>query len=69
MSAPALFFLPPSSEDGPLLPAKQVPVTHQEIAQLAHRLWEARGAPLGSPEQDWFDAERWLLGPIPAVGT
>ena len=66
MSAPALFFLPPSLEDGLLLP---IPVTHQDIAQLAHRLWEARGAPLGSPEQDWFDAERWLLGPIPAVGT
>jgi hypothetical protein len=27
---------------------------HHEIAELAYALWQARGCPLGSPEQDWF---------------
>ena len=31
---------------------------HEEIENLAYRLWEKRGRPLGSPEEDWFRAER-----------
>lgn len=31
-----------------------------EIAVLAHRLWLDRGCPEGSPEEDWFLAEREL---------
>ncbi len=30
------------------------------IAELAYRYWEARGRPWGSPEEDWFRAEREL---------
>jgi len=33
---------------------------HEDIALLAHQLWQARGAPLGSPEQDWFLAAQQL---------
>jgi hypothetical protein len=33
---------------------------HDEIAKLAYELWERRGRPLGSPEIDWFAAERAL---------
>jgi Protein of unknown function (DUF2934) len=33
---------------------------HDEIAALAHKLWEARGCPQGSPEEDWFHAAREL---------
>ena len=29
---------------------------HDEIAALAHELWQARGCPEGSPEEDWFHA-------------
>jgi hypothetical protein len=29
---------------------------HEEIAALAHKLWQARGCPEGSPDQDWFRA-------------
>jgi hypothetical protein len=36
-------------------------VTHQEIAQLAHSYWEARGYRQGNPEDDWFRAESELL--------
>ena len=43
--APAVPAAPPSSED---------------IAQLAYRLWESRGYQGGSPDEDWFTAERML---------
>ena len=32
-----------------------------EIAALAYRLWLERGCPEGSPEEDWFLAERELM--------
>ena len=32
----------------------------QEIAMLAYTLWEARGCPVGTPEEDWFNAKRAL---------
>jgi hypothetical protein len=34
--------------------------THEEIAALAYSLWEARGCPEGSPDEDWLNAERAL---------
>jgi Protein of unknown function (DUF2934) len=34
--------------------------SHGEIEQLAHRFWEKRGRPCGTPEADWFRAERVL---------
>ena len=34
----------------------------KEIASLAFSLWEQRKSPLGSPELDWFEAERRLRG-------
>ncbi len=33
---------------------------HNDIAALAHALWQARGCPDGSPEQDWFQAAEQL---------
>jgi hypothetical protein len=30
----------------------------KSIAELAYALWEARGGPHGSPQQDWFEAEQ-----------
>lgn len=29
--------------------------------ELAYRLWEERGRPVGRPDEDWFEAERRLL--------
>jgi len=34
---------------------------HEQIEILAYRLWEKRGGPLGSPDDDWFRAERELI--------
>src|ERR1700684_3619225 len=33
---------------------------HRSIVELAYRLWQARGCPDGSAEQDWLDAEKQL---------
>jgi hypothetical protein len=33
---------------------------HDDIAALAHTLWQARGCPEGSPEEDWFNAAEQL---------
>ena len=29
-----------------------------DIASLAHQYWEERGRPLGTPDEDWFRAEK-----------
>lgn len=34
--------------------------THEDITTLAYSLWQARGCPEGSPEEDWFNAESAL---------
>lgn len=39
-------------------------LSHESISTLAYQLWEARGGPEGSPEQDWFQAQEVL-----AAGT
>jgi hypothetical protein len=33
---------------------------HDDIAALAHQLWQARGCPEGSAEEDWFQAAEQL---------
>jgi hypothetical protein len=33
---------------------------HDEIATLAHELWQARGCPEGSADEDWFHAVKEL---------
>jgi hypothetical protein len=43
-------------------PATQAAVANrEEIARLAYRLWDERGRPEGSPDEDWFRAEKQLL--------
>ena len=42
--------------------AKATIVSHEEIAQLAHRYWQERGHGHGSHEDDWLRAERKLIG-------
>jgi len=34
---------------------------HQQIQKRAYQLWEERGRPLGSPEEDWLRAEQELI--------
>jgi hypothetical protein len=42
-----------------------MPRDQRSIRELAHRLWEARGRPVGSPERDWLDAECQLSADDP----
>ena len=41
---------------------------HEFVAKLAYQHWEARGMPLGSPQVDWFAAERALYESLVASG-
>ena len=34
---------------------------HEQVEKLAYRLWKDRGGLLGSPDDDWFRAERELI--------
>jgi hypothetical protein len=43
-----------------LLPNVQPRATADEITALAHRYWQERGCPAGTPEVDWLRAEREL---------
>jgi hypothetical protein len=38
-----------------------VPVSVQrDVEDMAYQLWQQRGCPEGSPEEDWFAAEQML---------
>jgi Protein of unknown function (DUF2934) len=50
----------PLSLDPPVSTPRPRP-DHAEIASLAFALWHQRGCPDGSPEEDWFRAEREVL--------
>lgn len=41
----------------------------EQVAALAYNLWEARGCPVGSPEEDWFRAEQELASQTPELTT
>ena len=41
---------------------------HEFVAKLAYKLWEERGRPFGSPEVDWFAAERAVYSALAASG-
>jgi hypothetical protein len=41
---------------------------HEFVAKLAYKLWEQRGRPLGSPDVDWFAAERAVYSALVASG-
>jgi Protein of unknown function (DUF2934) len=43
-------------------PAKvtEMKITHQQVAELAHRFWAERGRQHGHDAEDWFRAEQAL---------
>ena len=59
MSAPAIARLH-FVEREPTQSEKQI--QHQDIANLAYALWQHRGCPEGSAEQDWYEAEETVRG-------
>ena len=59
-TAPKMAVSPTTNQPAEQVVESAVP-TYEEIARLAYNYWEARGRPLGSPEEDWLRAERDLL--------
>ena len=41
---------------------------HELVQKLAYQYWEKRGSPLGSPEIDWFAAEKTVRAYLLASG-
>jgi hypothetical protein len=37
---------------------------YKRINDRAYELWMERGCPDGSPEEDWYVAEREIMGPV-----
>jgi len=57
----------------PSEPAAQIvaldPHNHDDVALLAHKLWQGRGCPLGSDQEDWFRAENQLKTGVVLTAT
>jgi len=45
------------------VPSAERRPAHEQTALLAYALWQQRGCPEGSSEEDWFRAEQELLAP------
>jgi hypothetical protein len=41
---------------------------HELVQKLAYQYWEKRGSPMGSPESDWFAAEKAMRAYLLASG-
>jgi len=48
--------------NGAISDQQSKPPLEDEIAMRAYFLWEERGRPEGSPEEDWFRAQEELAG-------
>lgn len=51
----------PAVKSAPKTNLLQMRATHEQIAALAHRLWQERGQQHGHDAEDWLRAERMLL--------
>jgi hypothetical protein len=41
---------------------------HELVQKIAYQHWEKRGRPLGSPDTDWFAAEKTMRASLLASG-
>ena len=51
-----------------LIPDSPYESRHEFVEKLAHKLWEQRGRPAGSPDIDWFAAEQAVYASLVASG-
>jgi hypothetical protein len=58
-TSPASSSLDSSRDAARIIPTEPSP---DRIAQLAYEFWEARGRPMGTDLEDWFQAEQRLNG-------
>jgi hypothetical protein len=59
MSAPAIARLASVERE---TTQSETQTKHQDIANLAYALWQHRGCPEGSAQQDWYEAEQKVRG-------
>lgn len=52
-----------------LIPAFAYESHYEFVEGLAYKLWVQRGSPLGSPEVDWFAAEKAVYASLAASGN
>lgn len=52
-----------------LIPESTYENRHEFVERLAHKLWEQRGRPIGSPDIDWFAAEQAVYASLVASGV
>ena len=53
---------PPVETPQASTPLAEARPAYEDIALLAYALWQERGCPEGSSEEDWFRAEQELAG-------
>ena len=60
----------PPDEQQPveLIPDFRYEDRHEFVTKLAYKRWEQRGRPFGSPEVDWFAAEKAVYASLVASG-
>jgi hypothetical protein len=60
---------PPDAQE-PLELAPDFPYEsrHEFVEELAYKLWGRRGSPIGSPDVDWFAAEKAVYATLVASG-
>lgn len=58
----------PAMEPETTSAAETQAVSTADIAALAYHLWQDRGCPIGSPEEDWYKAEELLTAGAPEAG-
>jgi hypothetical protein len=46
----------------------QQQIDARTIAELAYQSWLERGCPMGSPQEDWYRAERELIAKVATAG-
>jgi hypothetical protein len=51
-----------------LVPDSLYESRYEFVTKLAYKLWVQRGSPLGSPDVDWFAAERAVYASLVASG-
>lgn len=56
---------PPQTQ--PAQPSTKVP--HDKIAMRAYEKWIKRGRPMGTPDQDWTEAEMELRAEFSRMGS
>jgi hypothetical protein len=49
------------ASDARVTPVAGLTPRHRDVELLAFKLWRDRGAPIGTPDKDWFRAEEELM--------